>query len=357
MFCSALAYTYLCHYEDQDAVRHSQIGNEISVCLCSHLLLSLFIKFHCMEGLVTKNTGSWYIVRTENGDSIRCKIKGNFRLKGIRSTNPVSVGDLVDIELNPDQTAFITRIHERKNYIIRRSSNLSKESHIIAANIDYALLIVTVNTPPTSTTFIDRFLATAEAYRIPVCIVINKSDTFTEEDREYAEALRYLYTSIGYDCHCVSAITGEGFDFIDSFIANKITLLSGHSGVGKSTIIDRILPNAHVKIGAVSTSHHKGMHTTTFSEMYPLPQGGYIIDTPGIKGFGTIDFNPNEVAHFFPEIFEISQNCRFNNCTHRHEPGCAVLKALENHQISESRYTSYLSIIEDSSEGKYREAF
>ena len=193
-----------------------------------------------MEGLVTKNTGSWYIVRTENGDSIRCKIKGNFRLKGIRSTNPVSVGDLVDIELNPDQTAFITRIHERKNYIIRRSSNLSKESHIIAANIDYALLIVTVNTPPTSTTFIDRFLATAEAYRIPVCIVINKSDTFTEEDREYAEALRYLYTSIGYDCHCVSAITGEGFDFIDSFIANKITLLSGHSGVGKSTIIDRI---------------------------------------------------------------------------------------------------------------------
>ena len=284
-----------------------------------------------MEGLVTKNTGSWYIVRTENGDSIRCKIKGNFRLKGIRSTNPVSVGDLVDIELNPDQTAFITRIHERKNYIIRRSSNLSKESHIIAANIDYALLIVTVNTPPTSITFIDRFLATAEAYRIPVCIVINKSDTFTEEDREYAEALRYLYTSIGYDCHCVSAITGEGFDFIDSFIANKITLLS--------------------------TSHHKGMHTTTFSEMYPLPQGGYIIDTPGIKGFGTIDFNPNEVAHFFPEIFEISQNCRFNNCTHRHEPGCAVLKALENHQISESRYTSYLSIIEDSSEGKYREAF
>ena len=267
------------------------------------------------------------------------------------------MGDLVDIELNPDQTAFITHIHERKNYIIRRSSNLSKESHIIAANIDHALLIVTVNTPPTSTTFIDRFLATAEAYRIPVCIVINKSDTFTEEDREYAEALRYLYTSIGYDCHCVSAITGEGFDFIDSFIANKITLLSGHSGVGKSTIIDRILPNAHVKIGAVSTSHHKGMHTTTFSEMYPLPQGGYIIDTPGIKGFGTIDFNPNEVAHFFPEIFEISQNCRFNNCTHRHEPGCAVLKALENHQISESRYTSYLSIIEDSSEGKYREAF
>ena len=310
-----------------------------------------------MEGLVTKNTGSWYIVRTENGDSIRCKIKGNFRLKGIRSTNPVSVGDLVDIELNPDQTAFITRIHERKNYIIRRSSNLSKESHIIAANIDHALLIVTVNTPPTSTTFIDRFLATAEAYRIPVCIVINKRDTFTEEDQEYAEALRYLYTSIGYDCHCVSAITGEGFDFIDSFIANKITLLSGHSGVGKSTIIDRILPNAHVKIGAVSTSHHKGMHTTTFSEMYPLPQGGYIIDTPGIKGFGTIDFNPNEVAHFFPEIFKISQNCRFNNCTHRHEPGCAVLKALENHQISESRYTSYLSIIEDSSEGKYREAF
>ena len=314
------------------------------------LSLSLFSDVGEAEALVCDENG--FVVLC-SCDEFNCAHIG----RQIRSTNPVSVGDLVDIELNPDQTAFITRIHERKNYIIRRSSNLSKESHIIAANIDHALLIVTVNTPPTSTTFIDRFLATAEAYRIPVCIVINKSDTFTEEDREYAEALRYLYTSIGYDCHCVSAITGEGFDFIDSFIANKITLLSGHSGVGKSTIIDRILPNAHVKIGAVSTSHHKGMHTTTFSEMYPLPQGGYIIDTPGIKGFGTIDFNPNEVAHFFPEIFEISQNCRFNNCTHRHEPGCAVLKALENHQISESRYTSYLSIIEDSSEGKYREAF
>ncbi len=310
-----------------------------------------------MKGLVTKNTGSWYIVCTEAGESIPCKIKGNFRLKGIRSTNPVSVGDLVDIELNTDHTAFITRIHERKNYIIRRSSNLSKESHIIAANIDQALLIISINSPSTSTTFIDRFLATAEAYRIPVSIVINKCDSFTEEDKEYAQALCYLYRTIGYECRCISATTGEGFDFITETIKDKITLLSGNSGVGKSTIISRILPGIDIKIGAVSTSHHKGMHTTTFSEMYPLPQGGYIIDTPGIKGFGTIDFDPNEVAHYFPEIFEISQHCRFNNCTHRHEPGCAVLKALENHEISESRYTSYLSIMSDSTEGKYREAF
>ncbi|HIX27039.1 MAG TPA: ribosome small subunit-dependent GTPase A [Candidatus Barnesiella excrementigallinarum] len=310
-----------------------------------------------MKGLVTKNTGSWYIVCTEAGESIPCKIKGNFRLKGIRSTNPVSVGDLVDIELNTDHTAFITRIHERKNYIIRRSSNLSKESHIIAANIDQALLIISINSPSTSTTFIDRFLATAEAYRIPVSIVINKCDSFTEEDKEYAQALCYLYRTIGYECRCISATTGEGFDFVTETIKDKITLLSGNSGVGKSTIISRILPGIDIKIGAVSTSHHKGMHTTTFSEMYPLPQGGYIIDTPGIKGFGTIDFDPNEVAHYFPEIFEISQHCRFNNCTHRHEPGCAVLKALENHEISESRYTSYLSIMSDSTEGKYREAF
>ncbi len=310
-----------------------------------------------MKGLVIKNTGSWYIVNTDEGEAIRCKIKGNFRLKGIRSTNPVSVGDWVDIELNADNTAFITRIHERKNYIIRRSSNLSKESHIIAANLDQALLIISINTPLTSTTFIDHFLATAEAYRIPVHIVINKCDTFTEEDKEYADALCHLYRSIGYECCQVSATTGEGFDHIGQTIRQKITLLSGNSGVGKSTIINRILPDANVRTGEVSASHHKGMHTTTFSEMYPLPQGGYIIDTPGIKGFGTIDFDANEVAHYFPEIFEISQVCRFNNCTHRHEPGCAVLKALENHEISESRYASYLSIIDDSSDGKYREAF
>ncbi len=308
-------------------------------------------------GLVTKNTGSWYIVNTDKGEAIRCKIKGNFRLKGIRSTNPVSVGDRVDIELNTDDTAFITRIHERKNYIIRRSSNLSKESHIIASNIDLALLMITINTPVTSTTFIDRFLATAEAYRIPVMLVINKCDTFTDEEQEYADALAFLYRTIGYECCQISATTGEGMEVIEEAITNKITLLSGNSGVGKSTLINRILPGVNVKTGEVSSSHHKGMHTTTFSEMYPLPQGGYLIDTPGVKGFGTIDFDSNEVAHYFPDIFNISQDCRFNNCTHRHEPGCAVLKALENHEISESRYTSYLSIINDSSNGKYREAF
>ena len=310
-----------------------------------------------MEGLVTKNTGSWYIVRTENGDSIRCKIKGNFRLKGIRSTNPVSVGDLVDIELNPDQTAFITRIHERKNYIIRRSSNLSKESHIIAANIDHALLIVTVNTPPTSTTFIDRFLASAEAYRVPVKLVFNKVDVYNEEELHYLDALINLYTHIGYPCFKVSAKNGDGIDEIKKALEGKITLFSGHSGVGKSTLINAILPGIETKTGEISTYHNKGMHTTTFSEMFPVDGDGYIIDTPGIKGFGTFDMEEEEIGHYFPEIFKVSSECKYGNCTHRHEPGCAVHKAVEEHLISESRYTSYLNMLEDKEEGKYRAAY
>lgn len=309
------------------------------------------------HGLVIKNTGSWYIVKTGEGEEIKCKIKGNFRLKGIRTTNPVAVGDRVTIETNQEGTAFITRIEPRENYIIRKSSNLSKESHILAANIDQALLIITVSNPVTNTIFIDRFLATAEAYSIPVKIVINKTDCYNEDDKEYMDALILLYETIGYECFKVSALTGEGIDEIKALLKGKISLVSGNSGVGKSTLINTILPGLNLKTGNVSASHHKGMHTTTFSEMFPLPNGGYIIDTPGVKGFGTIDFAPEEVAHFFPEIFKISHDCRFNNCTHRHEPGCAVLAAVEQHLISESRYASYLSIIDDSTEGKYREGY
>lgn len=311
-----------------------------------------------MHGLVIKNTGSWYIVKTDEGKEINCKIKGNFRLKGIRTTNPVAVGDQVTILPNNDGTAFITSIDERKNYIIRRSSNLSKEAHIIASNLDQALLIVTLAHPTTSTTFVDRFLATAEAYRIPAIIVVNKIDLLSsEEDKEYLDAWCYLYRSIGYEVLEVSAQSGAGIDLLHNKLQNKTTLLSGNSGVGKSTIINRIMPDLNLRTAEISSTHDTGMHTTTFSEMFALPYGGYLIDTPGVKGFGTIDFDRHEVAHFFPEIFEIAQNCRFGDCTHTHEPGCKVLKALEDSMISQSRYNSYLSILEDSAEDKYRKAF
>lgn len=309
------------------------------------------------HGLVIKNTGSWYQVRTDDGALVECKIKGNFRLKGIRSTNPVAVGDRVNIEENREGTAFIVSIDDRDNYIIRRASNLSKESHILAANVDQALLIVTVNHPQTNLIFIDRFLATVEAYRVPVKLVFNKIDLYDENDKELLQGLVDLYTYIGYDCLSVSAVTGEGIDRLCTLLHEKVSLFAGNSGVGKSSLINCILPGLNLKTGAISQSHHKGMHTTTFSEMFPLPHGGYIIDTPGVKGFGTIDFAPEEVAHFFPEIFRFSHDCRFGNCTHRHEPGCAVLKALEEHRISESRYASYLSIIDDSTAGKYRSGY
>ena len=280
-----------------------------------------------MRGLVIKNTGSWYTVRTDDGRDIESKIKGNFRLKDIRTTNPVAVGDRVDIDINTEGTAFITKIEDRKNYIIRRASNLSKQSHIIAANVDQAMLIVTVNYPITTTVFIDRFLATAE------------------------------YTTIGYPCSMLCARTEEGLDVLREDLKGRITLLSGHSGVGKSTIINKLIPGVNLRTGDISEYHNKGMHTTTFSEMIPLSDGGYLIDTPGIKGFGTIEMEGAEIAHYFPEIFKFSADCKFNNCSHRHEPGCAVLRAVEEHYISESRYKSYLSILDDKQESKYREEY
>ncbi len=310
-----------------------------------------------MQGLVIKNTGSWYTVKTCGGEFINCKIKGNFRLKGIKSTNPIAVGDNVDIVLNQEGTAFITNIHERRNYIIRKSQNLSKQSHIIAANVDQALLVITVNHPQTSTIFIDRFLATAEAYSVPVVLVFNKNDILTENERRYQEMMTTLYSTIGYTCLTVSAGTGDGIEKLSLLLQGKITLLSGNSGVGKSTLINRILPNANLRTSAISDAHNTGMHTTTFSEMLEMPNGGYLIDTPGIKGFGTFDMEPEELTSYFKDIFHFSKNCRFNNCTHTHEPGCAVLEAVKEHYIAESRYQSYMSMLADKDENKYREAY
>ncbi|MCF2580845.1 ribosome small subunit-dependent GTPase A [Bacteroides caecigallinarum] len=309
------------------------------------------------KGLVIKNTGSWYLVKTDDGSEVECKIKGNFRLKGIRSTNPVAVGDRVKIIRNQEGTAFITEIEDRKNYIIRRSSNLSKQSHIIASNLDQCMLIVTVNYPETSTTFIDRFLASAEAYCVPVCLVFNKTDRYSEDENRYLEELINLYTTIGYQCYKVSALNNIGIEEIKKGLEGKITLFSGNSGVGKSTLINAILPGQNLKTGDISNVHNKGMHTTTFSEMFPVDGGGYIIDTPGIKGFGTFDMEEEEVGHYFKEIFKFSADCKYGNCTHRHEPGCAVREAVEKHYISESRYTSYLSILDDKEDGKYRSAY
>ena len=310
-----------------------------------------------MKGLVVKNTGSWYLVKTDDGRFIETKLKGNFRLKAIKSTNPIAVGDFVFIEENPEGTAFIYEIDDRKNYIIRRSSNLSKQSHVIAANIDQAFLITTVNYPVTTTVFIDRFLATTEAYRIPASLFFNKMDRYSPEDKEYVDALIHLYESIGYTCHKISALKDEDLTFMLHLLKNKTTLLSGHSGVGKTTLINRLVPERHLRTQEISAYHNKGMHTTTFSEMMELPEGGYIIDTPGIKGFGVFDMEGVEISHYFPEIFKFSDKCKFNNCTHRKEPGCAVLEAQKNHYISESRYRSYLNMLEDKNENKYREAF
>lgn len=306
------------------------------------------------SGLVIRNTGNSYLVRDEQGNDLLCRAKGNFRLKGIRSTSPVVVGDWVSLDVNPDGTAFITDIADRKNYIVRRASNLSKQSHILAANIDRALLCITLRSPETSTVFIDRFLVTAEAYSVPVTLLFNKIDLYDEADQEYLRGITRLYTSIGYHCLESSMITGKGREEIDALTSGVIVLLAGHSGVGKSTIVNTLRGDAVQKVGDISDYHQKGMHTTTYSEMIELANGGFIIDTPGIKGFGTIDMVPAEVSHYFPEIFRTSKHCRYNNCLHLHEPDCAVRNAVEAHTISESRYHSYLNIMEDISEGKYR---
>ena len=305
-----------------------------------------------MQGLVIKNPGSWYTVLMDDGQLLDCKIKGNFRIKGIRSTNPVAVGDHVTV----GEGNWITEIADRRNYIIRKSINLSKQSHILAANVDQALLVITVSKPETSTTFIDRFLASAEAYRVPVVLIFNKTDLLNDDERRYQQLMIQLYETIGYECRAISAQTGDGVDALRDLLQGKITLLSGNSGVGKSTLINRLIPHANLRTADISDAHQTGMHTTTFSEMIPMG-GGWVIDTPGIKGFGTFDMEREELTSYFREIFEFSKQCRFSNCTHTHEPGCAVLKAVEDHYIAQSRYQSYLSMLDDKDENKYREAF
>lgn len=311
-----------------------------------------------LRGTVVRNTGSAYIVRLDNGDLVPCRIKGNFRIRGIRTTNPVATGDHVVVSKAADDADYITEILPRRNYIIRRASNLSKESHILAANLDLAALVISLREPATSTTFIDRFLAAAEAYGVPAMIVINKEDLWDDIDKELAQGMRNLYTSLGYEVVFTSTVNGDGIERLLEIFHDKTTLLAGNSGVGKSSLINALVPGADLRTGRVSDIHHTGTHTTTFSEMIPLPGGGELIDIPGVKGFGSIDFKPSEVSHYFRDIFEKGKECRYGDCKHTGDPGCAVVPAVENHEIAESRYASYLSILEElAGEDKYRKPF
>lgn len=298
-----------------------------------------------MRGLVRKSTGSWYVVEDERGNHHSCRIKGRFRTKGIRTTNPIAVGDWVEFEIEPgQQSAVIEKLYPRKNYIIRRSVNLSKETQIIGANLDLAILLITLASPPTSTGFIDRFLVTAEAYSIPALLVFNKLDLFSEEGLEILSDYMDLYQGLGYPCLAVSALQGEHVAGLEHLLKDKVSLVSGHSGVGKSTLINRLVPGLDLKTGDISDWSDKGKHTTTFAEMIDLPFGGKLIDTPGIRELGIVDLEPQELSHYFPEMRALLNQCKFHNCRHINEPGCAVLDAVEQGDIDPSRYDSYLSI-------------
>ena len=306
-----------------------------------------------MTGLVYKSTGSWYTVKTELGETYECRIKGKFRLKDIKSTNPIAVGDFVDFELETDNnqiSGVIHNIHDRTNYIVRKSVNLSKQTHIIASNIDQVFLMITINNPPTLTSFIDRFLVTANAYSIKTVLLFNKMDTYDDETLDEVRYLAHIYRKIGYECIGVSAVTGKNVDKVKALMHNKVSMFSGHSGVGKSTLVNTIEPALNIKTKEISTLHMQGQHTTTFAEMFDLSFDGKIIDTPGIKGFGVVDMDKEEIGDYFPEIFNLKQDCKFNNCLHIQEPNCAVKKALDTDEIAFSRYRSYLQIVEGEDE-------
>lgn len=306
-----------------------------------------------MTGLVYKSTGSWYTVKTDLGHTYECRIKGKFRIKGIKSTNPIAVGDIVDFELETDnnqQTGVIHNIHDRVNYIVRKSVNLSKQTHIIAANLDQVFLMITINNPPTLSSFIDRFLVTAEAYSIKTILLFNKIDCYDEDTLNEVKYLAHIYRKIGYECIGVSAKTGRNVEKVKALMKNKVSMFSGHSGVGKSTLVNAIEPNLSLKTKEISSQHMQGQHTTTFAEMFDLSFDAKIIDTPGIKGFGVVDMDKEEVGDYFPEFFKLKQDCKFNNCFHIKEPKCAVKKALDEGEIEYSRYRSYMQIIEGEDE-------
>ena len=306
-----------------------------------------------MTGLVYKSTGSWYTVKSEQGDFIECRIKGKFRMKGIKSTNPIAVGDVVDFELEETSdtvTGTIHNIHERKNYIVRKSVNLSHQMHIIASNVDYVFLLITINNPPTTTNFIDRFLVTAEAYGIETILVFNKIDTFDEATLDEQLYMQHIYQEIGYQCLRVSAKENEGIETLKQLMVGKVSMFSGHSGVGKSTLVNAMEPSLHLKTKTISEQSKQGQHTTTFAEMYDLSFNAKIIDTPGIKGFGIVDLAKEDISGYFPEFFKLKDQCKFSNCLHKDEPNCAIKKALENDQISWSRYKNYLHILEGDDE-------